>query len=247
MYYNECPNCGATLDPGEKCDCLLEQNEHIHIRRVQYATKAEWLDARKVKIGGSDAAAVLGLNPYKTNEEFWEEMVGLRVPIDISDRPYVIYGSKAEEHIRAIFALDHPEYKVEYFGDNMLLNDKYPFAHASLDGELTEVESGRKGIFECKTTELFSSIHKEKWDGEHIPDNYYIQVLHYLMVTEYQFVVLRAQIKSLWNGEIRLITKDYHIERSEVEEDINFLYKKEQEFINKVKTKTRPALIMPEF
>ena len=174
MYYNECPNCGATLDPGEKCDCLLEQNEHIHIRRVQYATKAEWLDARKGKIGGSDAAAVLGLNPYKTNEEFWEEMVGLRVPIDISDRPYVIYGSKAEEHIRAIFALDHPEYKVEYFGDNMLLNDKYPFAHASLDGELTEVESGRKGIFECKTTELFSSIHKEKWDGEHIPDNYYI-------------------------------------------------------------------------
>ena len=46
MYYNECPNCGATLDPGEKCDCLLEQNEHIHIRRVQYATKAEWLKAR---------------------------------------------------------------------------------------------------------------------------------------------------------------------------------------------------------
>lgn len=95
MYYNECPNCGATLDPGEKCDCLLEQNEHIHIRRVQYATKAEWLKARKGKIGGSDAAAVLGLNPYKTNEEFWEEMVGIRKPIDISDKPYVIYGSKA--------------------------------------------------------------------------------------------------------------------------------------------------------
>ena len=67
------------------------------------------------------------------------------------------------------------------------------------------------------------------------------------MVTEYEFVVLRAQIKSIWNGEIRLVTKDYHIERSEVEEDINFLYEKEQEFINKVRTKTRPALIMPQF
>lgn len=21
MYYTECPECGATLDPGEKCDC----------------------------------------------------------------------------------------------------------------------------------------------------------------------------------------------------------------------------------
>ena len=24
MYYNVCPVCGASLDPGEKCDCLME-------------------------------------------------------------------------------------------------------------------------------------------------------------------------------------------------------------------------------
>lgn len=204
------------------------------------------MEARKGKIGGSDAAAVLGLNPYKTNEELWKEMVGIKEPIDISDKPYVIYGIKAEEHIRAIFALDHPEYKVEYFGDNMLLNDKYPFAHASLDGELTEIETGRKGIFECKTSELFGSMHKEKWDGEHIPDNYYIQVLHYLMVTEYEFVELRAQIKSVWNQRIRLITKDYHIEREDVTEDIEILKKEEYEFIKSVKQRKQPALILPE-
>lgn len=124
------------------------------VTRKKFASKPEWLLARKGKIGGSDAAAVLGLNPYKNNVEFWNEMVGITKPRDISNEPYVIYGSRAEEHIRAIFALDHPEYKVEYFGDNMLLNDKYPFAHASLDGELTELETGRKGIFECKTSEL---------------------------------------------------------------------------------------------
>ena len=203
------------------------------------------MEARKGKIGGSDAAAVLGLNPYKTNEELWQEMVGIRKPEDISDKPYVIYGTLAEEHIRAIFALDHPEYKVDYFGDNMLLNDKYPFAHASLDGELTEIETGRKGIFECKTSEMFGSIHKEKWDGEHIPDNYYIQVLHYLMVTEYEFVELRAQIKSVWNKRIRLITKDYHIEREEVLEDIEIIKKAEKDFMENVQKRHRPGLILP--
>ena len=216
------------------------------VTRKKFASKSEWLLARKGKIGGSDAAAVLGLNPYKNNVEFWNEMVGITKPRDISNEPYVIYGSRAEEHIRAIFALDHPEYKVEYFGDNMLLNDKYPFAHASLDGELTELETGRKGIFECKTSELFGSMHKEKWHGEHIPDNYYIQVLLYLMVTEYEFVELRAQIKSVWNKSIRLITKDYHIERTDVEEDIEIIKRSEREFMELVKKRKKPALILPE-
>ncbi len=215
------------------------------VKRIQFKTKPEWLLARKGKIGGSDAAAVLGLNPYKTNQELYEEMTGLRTPVDISDKSYVIYGTKAEEHIRALFALDHPEYRVDYYGDNMLINDKYPFAHASLDGELTELESRRKGIFECKTTELFSSMSKEKWDGDNIPNNYYIQVLHYLMVTEYEFVELRAQIKSRWNGQIRLITKDYHIERSEVKRDIEILLEAEKKFINQVSSRSQPALILP--
>lgn len=223
----------------------MPDNVSIGITRVSYPDKQTWLAARKGKIGGSDAAAVLGLNPYKTNEELWEEMTGKRIPADISNRSYVIYGSKAEEHIRALFALDHPEYQVDYYGDNMILNKKYPFAHASLDGELIELETGRKGIFECKTTELFSSMSKEKWDGDNIPNNYYIQVLHYLMVTEYEFVELRAQIKSMWNGQIRLTTKDYHIERTEVEQDIEILLEAEKKFMEKVKAGTRPALILP--
>ena len=43
-----------------------------------------------------------------------------------------------------LFALDHSEYKVEYFGDNMIRNEKYQWAHASLDGELTD-QDGSKG------------------------------------------------------------------------------------------------------
>ena len=26
-YYNTCPNCGANLDPGEPCDCVMEREK----------------------------------------------------------------------------------------------------------------------------------------------------------------------------------------------------------------------------
>ena len=68
----------------------------------------------------------------------------------------------------------------------MIRNEKYQWAHASLDGELTD-QDGRKGILEIKTTNILQSMQREKWRDQ-IPDNYYIQVLHYLLVTEYEFV-----------------------------------------------------------
>ena len=193
---------------------------------------------------GSDASAVLGLSPYKTNVNLYLEKIGQRVPADISGEDYVRYGHDAEPLLRSLFALDHPEYKVEYFGDNMIQNEKSPWAHASLDGELTD-QDGRKGILEIKTTNILQSMQREKWRDQ-IPDNYYIQVLHYLLVTEYEFVELRAQLKSVWQGQIRLETKDYHIERSDVEEDIEILKQAEEEFWQNVVKRQQPHLILPE-
>jgi len=57
--------------------------------------KEEWLEERKNGIGGSDAATILGLNPYKTNIDLWEEKTGRKEAIDISDKPYVKYGTEA--------------------------------------------------------------------------------------------------------------------------------------------------------
>ena len=203
------------------------------IQRIQFETFEEWLDARH-GIGGSDASAVIGKNPYKSNQDFWMEKTGRAVPPDISDKDYVRYGHAAEPLLRELFALDHPEYKVEYFENNMIRNEKYPWAHASLDGELTD-QDGRKGILEIKTTNILQSMQREKWNDQ-IPDNYYIQILHYLLVTEYEFVELRAQLKSVWQGQIRLNTRDYHIEREEVEEDIEYIKNQEEAFWQQVKS-----------
>lgn len=205
--------------------------------------REEWLKNRS-RIGGSDASAIVGMNPYRTNIELWKIKTGQLEAEDISEKPYVKYGTQAEEHIRALFALDFPEYKVKYLENNMWLNDKYPFAHASLDGWL-EDEEGRKGILEIKTTNILQSMQKEKWNHR-IPDNYYIQILHYLMVTEFEFAVLVAQLKSEFNGEIYKQTKHYKIERAEVEEDIKFLQTSERKFWQQVQENRCPALILPE-
>lgn len=76
--------------------------------------RAEWLEARKDGLGASDAAALLGLSPWKTNVQLWEEKCGLVIPEDIGDKPYVRYGNDAEPLLRSFFALDHPEYRVSF-------------------------------------------------------------------------------------------------------------------------------------
>lgn len=208
-------------------------------------SRDEWLAARKHYIGGSDASAVLGMNPYKTNLELWQEKTGIVQPEDISGKPYVQYGHAAESYLRELFALDFPEYEVYYQDNNIWLNDRFPFAHASLDGWLTD-QDGRSGVLEIKTTNILQSMQKEKWNHR-IPDNYYIQVLHYLMVTEFDFAVLKAQLKyEFQGGDIMLQTKHYKIERSEVQEDIELLKSSEKEFWKCVQSRKKPALLLPE-
>lgn len=213
------------------------------VEKKVFASREEWLQARNNRIGGSDAAAIIGLNPYMSNVDLWEIKTGRRQQEDISEKPYVKYGTEAEQYLRELFKLDHPEYEVEYQENNMFVNDAYPWAHASLDGWLCRTDNSR-GIWECKTANILNSRQKEKWDNR-IPDNYYCQILHYLMVTEFQFVVLKAQLKYDYGDDVMCVTKEYRIERTEVEQDIRYLEEKEKEFLEFVMEDRKPALILP--
>lgn len=214
------------------------------VKMLTMKSRAEWLEKRKSYIGGSDASCVVGLNPYKTNVELWKDKTGRsEEQKGVLNDKFIRYGTEAEQYLRELFQLDFPEYDVQYCENNIWLNDKYPFAHASLDGWL-EDEQGRMGVLEIKTTNIIQSMQKEKWNHR-IPDNYYIQVLHYLMVTEFDFAVLKAQLKYDYDGEIFLNTKHYKIEREEVEEDIEFLRKAEEKFYQHIKSDTQPDLVLP--
>ncbi len=211
-------------------------------------TKEQWLEERKKGIGGSDAAVIVNKNPYKNTIQLWEEKIGLKEAEDISDKPYVQYGTNAEEYLRELFKLDYPQYEVKHEEYSIIRHPTYPFLFASLDGQLVNKETGEMGILEIKTSEILRSKQKEKWkDG--IPDNYYCQVLHYLNVTGYSFAILKAQLKYKFDDDIKLETRHYYIERNDVvEQDIKFLEEKEVEFWNNyVVTRKQPPLLLPEF
>lgn len=203
-----------------------------------------WLKNRIRGIGGSDISAVLGLNPYKTNVDLWMEKTGQITPEDISEKPYVKYGTQAEPLLRELFKLDFPQFSVEYVENNSFTNTRYPWAVASLDGWLTD-ENGRRGVWECKTTNILQSMQKEKWRNQ-IPMNYYCQCLFYMAVIEADFCVLKAQLKTVFDGVPYLQTKHYFIERSEVQGDIDYMMQKGSEFWESVQSGQRPSLVLPD-
>lgn len=215
------------------------------VTRETFKTREEWLKKRTSFIGGSDASCILGMNHWKTNVDLWKEKTGRKKKDDISDNPLVKYGTDAEAHLRELFKLDFPQLSVSYEEHNMWLNSSFPWAHASLDGWLTD-ESGRLGILEIKTSNIMNSAQKEQWQ-DRIPDSYYCQLLHYFMVTDAQFAVLKAQLKfGRGDDDLFLQTKHYFLERSDCTMDIIVLEEAEKEFMNYITQGIQPPLKLPE-
>ena len=208
----------------------------------------EWLKVRSKGIGGSDAAAIIGKNPYKSNLDLWREKTGRTNPNDISNNDAVIYGKKAEEPLRQIFMLDYPQYVLEYRPFDIHCNKDHDFIRGTFDGELFDVNQFMlKGIFECKTTEIRQQKDWKKWDKK-IPDNYFCQVLHYFAIDEeYKFCKLKAQIKHYdENNEIMHTTKHYHLNRDDYKEDIEYLIDEEIKFNWYIENDIEPPLRLPE-
>lgn len=206
--------------------------------------REEWLKARLKGIGASEAAAIVGQSPYMTNVELWELKTGRKTAIDISDKPCVQYGKTAEEYLRELFKLDYPQYIVGYDEFGLVANCKEcPFIFATLDGDLTE--KGRKGVLEIKTTEIQQSSQWAKWDNQ-VPQSYFLQILHQLIATGYDFAILNAQIKYHKNGEMLKTIRNYRIERSDILDDIEYLKSEEIKFWQYVLEDKRPPLKLPQ-
>lgn len=212
--------------------------------RISADSHEEWLNNRKKGLGGSDSSIILGISPFKTNIDLWLEKTGQKEPEDISDDEKVKYGHEAEDSIRNLFMLDHPEYELFHDEFMILRSNKYPFLQASLDGELTDTNTGEHGILEIKTTEIMNKQMLDEWKNG-IPNHYYTQCLHYLIVTGYEFVWLRAKLKFVWDSNYQEI-RDYYFTRAEVIEDMKYLFEKEEKFWNEnIMKGVRPGLILP--
>lgn len=189
--------------------------------------RTEWLKQRLNGIGGSDASAILGLNPYMSNIDLWKLKTGRLEQKDISEKEVVVYGVAMEPVLIDLFKIDNPNYEVYHKDFDLRFHREYDFLFASLDAELTEKETKSKGVLEIKTC-LVNQYNKYNWTNK-IPDNYFIQVLHQMLCTNADYGIIYPLIRHQNTLEIK---KNLIIKRTEVEDQLNYLLEKELIFWN---------------
>ncbi len=136
-------------------------------------------------IGGSDAAAVLGVSPYRTPLELWMEKTGQRQEvIDAEQQRRFDRGHKLEPFIRdmVIAKLQDEGNQVELLAINQRYTDpEHPFLACEIDFEL--MLNGEHINCDAKSVTGFA---RKKWgevDTEDVPIEYAAQFMHGLMVT----------------------------------------------------------------
>jgi len=196
--------------------------------------REEWLALRSTGIGSSDAASVVGLNPWKTNFQLFEEKTGLREPDDLSDNEAVRWGTILEEPIAQEFATRTGR-KIRKV-NALLRHAQHPFMIANLDREIVAENGGKPEILECKTAGYWAA-RSEAWGvagTDQIEEHYLIQVMHQLAVTGRDV----AHLAVLFSGQQFQM---YRVERNDTL--IAALIEKEREFWDQVEKRIAPTIL----
>jgi len=135
-------------------------------------SREDWLAQRRKTIGGSDAAAIVGLSRYSTPYTIFMDKTG-RLP-DKPDTEAMRLGRDLEDYVAKRWQ-EATGKKVRRL-QAMLYNPMYPFAHADVDRMVIGEDAG----LECKTT---STLDVKQFNGVEFPEKYYAQCVHYLAVT----------------------------------------------------------------
>lgn len=135
-------------------------------------TRQEWLQKRRAGIGGSDAAAVLGLSKWRTPLEVYYDKRGEGT--DQEDNEAMLWGRALEPVVRQQYA--ERTGRVVRVPEGIIQHPQYAFMLANLDGV---TDDGR--LVEIKTAR--SPIGFGEPGTDEVPQAYLIQVQHYLTVT----------------------------------------------------------------
>ncbi|RRK32248.1 endonuclease [Schaedlerella arabinosiphila] len=133
--------------------------------------KKEWLKYRKKGIGGSDAGAVCGLNPYRTAMQVYSDKTS--DTIEEIDNEAMRQGREFEDYVARRFT-EATEKKVRR-ANSMFYSEAHPFMLADVDRMIVGENAG----LECKTASPFMAEH---WKDGKIPLSYQIQCYHYMTV-----------------------------------------------------------------
>ncbi|SIO50843.1 putative phage-type endonuclease [Burkholderia sp. GAS332] len=143
--------------------------------------REQWLADRQAGIGGSDAAAALGLSRYKTAYQLWAEKTGRLEPENLDDVERIRFGNIMEEIIAREYARRND---VRVRRKNAIVSHpKYPFMRASVD---RLIEGQRRGL-ECKNVDSMAFRFGEWGEPgtDQVPDEYLLQCHHYMIVLDY--------------------------------------------------------------
>lgn len=141
--------------------------------------REDWLEVRKCGIGGSDAAAAVGLSPYQSQLELWLTKTGRDANLPKSDpedtSEPVFWGTVLEPIVAAAYTKQTGN-RVRRV-NAVLQHATIPFMLANVDREV--VGNPEVALLECKTAGEFGA---RLWrDG--VPEYVQLQVMHQLMVT----------------------------------------------------------------
>lgn len=137
--------------------------------------REQWFEERRKGIGGSDAAKVMGLSRWGGPFSVYQDKVnGVKAPVDSEA---VHFGNVLEDVVAQEFSR-REGVKVRR-RNSMTFSEEYPFMMANIDRELVGAKIG----LECKTASAYKS---GEWEGDELPDEYYVQVQHYCSVMDWE-------------------------------------------------------------
>ena len=128
----------------------------------------EWLDFRKSRIGASDSATILGVNPWKSSLMLYEEKV---LGTEFSKTPAMQRGNDLEDEARQAY---QNEVGIFVFPD-VFIHPKYDWMIASIDGYSEDVR--RACELKCPGEKSFLKIQKSG-----TPIYYKVQMIHQMLV-----------------------------------------------------------------
>lgn len=197
---------------------------YIKLVSTENMSRDEWLMWRRKGIGGSDASIVCGLNKYRSPVELWMDKLGMIEPTEAGESAY--WGNILEPIVREEFTKRSGlKVKIE---KSILQHSEYPFMLANVDGIVNDQEHGNC-IFEAKTSSVFRL---DEWENS-IPEEYQLQLQHYMAVTGFNGAYVAALIggnKFMWH----FIKRD--------DEMIDMLIRLEQNFWEHVQSNTPPPI-----
>ena len=189
--------------------------------QIATASREEWLQLRKGYIGGSDAGAVAGMNPYCGAYAVWLEKTGRAQGFEGNLRTEV--GTYLEDFVAKEF--ERETGKKTRRVNKTLISSQYPLACADIDRRIV----GENAILECKTTNSLPAM--KMFGRNEYPEQWYCQMVHYLAVTGADMAYLAVLISG---SQFRV----FELRRDEKE--IEALMRIEERFWQHVKDDTPP-------